>query len=929
MATSSVVPTAAAPIRSRGFVAPRFDDSGCAIANRDAEDLWRDGAACEARYEFDEARALFLAAARSAPVTRAAEFAGRYAAFLVERFGQYDEVARWLDDPQFGAAVDGGGFQTALLGLVARAAAEVGHARSATLDQTLAAAGEPDALDRTAARLEAAGDATTARALLERHAARLNPAAPATVRLAALRHADDERAAAALAPVEAALTARDAEAAATLLEGLRAPWHATAAFASLEARARRCAHEIAAATLREALERELDGENLDAALAHARTLAAAAAATDADRAWVGWIEDQLRRRDRGLRLSAVLAAPDAARRQRALVELAQAHGSDGEVPWGARGLPSDGASVLAREWSAVGEALAAVPDTAVDAVSARVAAVLVLREATAALDGVAVRASAAHGSTLAPGSFGAAAAADALRVAIAAFSCAPDRVPPTLAAARAALQRHENAQAHLEEQEHADAVAATVAAGDLDRAAAAIEAWTRSDPATGGQRPRRALTASIWKRLRADLAEARAVRERTTRLRHAFDAAVARSDVFDARRALGELVHLVPATERAALQARLSAAPGPSLRAQPTPPGLLKLQGSAMLCGVAHGRLVVAQDGLWLAVNLESGGLQPFALPQEWPLQAHPLARIGPRADRIRCHGFSRGYLLAIDCAPGQAPEVVAAVRLADVLHGDSVVLGAALEPDAAELGLLSRAHDRPGATTWTRLDANDFAVIEQRRTPLPCAGACGVAGSSDVLLAAAPRPGRSGWLVALADARAEPRAQLDFDDVGEPVASFQRAVAWPAHDRVYAAFDVLDPFDPAVTRAEPSLLVLKKDRVSFASSDLRRRFAPADRVAVDHPWTLDPAAGRLWFALVPTDGPAPREASLLGVDARTLRPDRPVRLDGVERVLALQAVVDGAVAFVRWHGGGYGLVRLRAASLAGESPLTTQRLPL
>jgi hypothetical protein len=80
-------------------------------------------------------------------------------------------------------------------------------------------------------------------------------------------------------------------------------------------------------------------------------------------------------------------------------------------------------------------------------------------------------------------------------------------------------------------------------------------------------------------------------------------------------------------------------------------------------------------------------------------------------------------------------------------------------------------------------------------------------------------------------------------------------------------------------------------------------------------------------------DGDAPdapesaKDALLLGVDARTLRPDRPEAVQGVARVLALLTTTDGVVALSRMHGGGYGLTRARVGD-AGLA-LTTTRLPL
>ncbi|MBI5608811.1 MAG: hypothetical protein HY902_08005, partial [Deltaproteobacteria bacterium] len=166
-----------------------------------------------------------------------------------------------------------------------------------------------------------------------------------------------------------------------------------------------------------------------------------------------------------------------------------------------------------------------------------------------------------------------------------------------------------------------------------------------------------------------------------------------------------------------------------------------------------------------------------------------------------------------------------------------------------------------------------------------------------------------------------------DFADLGEYVAGVRAAVAWPEQDRVFARFTYHDPFDATTIRDEPSLLVLRQGRVVFASSDLRRRFAPLEPIAVDHAWTLDRAAGRLWFAALPTAHAPAEDALLLGVDAKTLRADPAVAIPGAARVLSLIGVPQGALAFCRMRAGHYSLVRVGWRD--GAAQLTEHRLPL
>lgn len=457
-----------------------------------------------------------------------------------------------------------------------------------------------------------------------------------------------------------------------------------------------------------------------------------------------------------------------------------------------------------------------------------------------------------------------------------------------------------------------------LAAGDIEGATQDLAALPAPPASLSGEA----------KQLRNQIQLARQAQARRQRLEAELAQALAGEDFFAARRTLTELTPLLHQDAAGTIDREIDAAAAPALAARAMPPGSQKLADAALVAGIGLGRLILAQDAVWMAVNLETGGLQPYALPAAWPLSTQGHARLGEVADEIRVVGLSNRRLAVFAQRPGQAPRVVAAAGLADLLRGDELLIGSALQPDAARYCLLSRSSRRPGNSTWTRIDAANLAIVDSRRTQPALASVCGIAGLPNRTLIATTLRERQtgGWAVALADDRGEPLQLLTDQDVGEAIAGLREAVAWPAQDRIYASFSVFDPFDTAKVHAEPSLLVLRSGRVTFASSDLRRRFAPADRIAIDHAWTLDPAAGKLWFAALSTDETAPG-AFLLGVDARTLRPDKPVALTGVRRVLSLLPTTGGAAALCRQEAGGYALVR--AQMTPDGLSLTTHKLPL
>lgn len=874
--------------RTRAFTRPLLAAPQGIPAGTGADALWRAGEEAEGAYDFEAARDLYLAAVHAASAAQALDHVHRYAGFLVQRFGQFAEVAAWLDDPAFEAPLDSEQ-GVALAVLLARAALEVGHPRLGALDRALAALGEPESLVRAAEALAASGGDAEARALLELHAARLPAVGPGRRLLERLRAEHAQRIMQAMAPVEAALCAHDVAAARLALETLRADWAQVGAFLSAQARVAAAEAQAQASELRRQIEAGLDAEDLAAATAASKALCALDIATDSDRNVLTSLQRMEREAALSMRIGAVLATTDPSQTFAEMGLLLDTFGAGPALPWS---TPGEDARLghLGALWATVTEAAASGP---LAGRAGELAALHALRAALATQNGEAL--------------------GDALTGLTATWARLPS---PQRARSMLASQRE---LAALDAARQAlQAIADDIGRGELDRAAQALSALP-PPPATLVGRARQ---------LKDDLHAARKGLARRQRVAAELDAARARQDFFSARRALAELAPHMDAAEHDAIAQSLDAEAAPALRARAMPPGLQKLQDAALLSGVGHGRLILAQDAVWMTVNLETSGLQPFALPAAWPLSAAGHARLGEVGDAIHAVGLSQGRLAVLTQRPGQATEVVAGAVLSDALRGDDLLAGSALQPESRFFSVLSRSSQRPGAATWTRLDAETLQVVEQRKTLPGLASLCGIEGLPDrTLITTTPRERqKGGWAAALADERGEPLQRFSNEDLGEAIAGFRQAVAWPAQDRIYASFTVLDPFEPNTVHGEPSLLVLRGGRVVFASSDLRRRFAPADRLAIDHAWTLDAVAGRLWFAAVSTDEATPG-ALLLGVDARTLRPDKPVPLVGTRRILALLPTLGGAIALCRQDAGGYALVR---ANLGDDGlTLTAHKLPL
>ena len=813
--------------------------------------LWAQGQAAEDAYDYEAARAAYRLAAAAASSGAALAYVTKYAAFLCERFGQFDEVAAWLDDPGFALPTGKGGEAMQLSGLLARAAMEVKHPRHLDVDAHAAQAGDPGALQRVQQR-----DAQHRQEAL------------------ALAHA-------ALAPVDALLAAGDLEGVAQALATLRTAHGATPPFAALQGRLLAAQAKHALAQQRHALHALLAAGDVRGAELLAAKIAAHDHATPADKQALAGIR-QVRAADAQATLWRQAQSATPARAQlEILAQLVDDHGTTLDAP-----------APLHTLWQMV-RLVAQLPHA------------LPLRPRVPAL--VAWQTLVTHAE-----SADFALLESALHALPEAWLTAPlprhvrERVRAHAESARVALEAEITAQ-----------VETLLAADALDEAARVLDAAQRTHGA--------GLTG--LKALRATLSHQRHQRERTDKLRRAIQDALDVQDVLIARARLAELAHVVPDDEAEAWRQEIETRAGPLLRAKPMPPGMQKLEDAALLTGAGLDRLVIVQNTVWLTINRTTGGIQPFALPSGWPVQIHAWTRIAAVGDALRLVGVSQGRLVVIEQVLGQPPHVVAGVPLAELLAEDDTLMGAVLTPDAPTWVLLSRHAQKGTAPTWTRIDARTLEVLDRKKAQPKLDSLAGIDGAPGEAILVPALKHRGAFAMAVADTTGHPLQRFSSDDVGEPVADVLQAQAWPAEGRIFARYGVRDPFQPDRITRDPSLLVIKQGRIAFASTDLRRRFAPLSPMRLDHAWTLDPAAGRLWLAAVSTAEGEAQDALLLGVDARTLRADKPVAVADVTRILALHPVTDGAVALTRLRAGGYGLTRATMAT--GALQLTTQRLPL
>lgn len=430
---------------------------------------------------------------------------------------------------------------------------------------------------------------------------------------------------------------------------------------------------------------------------------------------------------------------------------------------------------------------------------------------------------------------------------------------------------------------------------------------------------------AILREMREQLGQLAAEAKKNAQLHEKVLHALHHSDFFTARNGFETLRRSLGDEEAKALELQIESRAGPALTGKMLPPGVQKLKDAPALWAIAHDRLIVVQDTIWFSVNLATGGLQPCALPEQWPILAGPFCRLEDAGDHVRLIGLSVGKIIDIEQIPGQVPKIMRGVDLSELLQGDDLLIGAQIPPNGLTWNLLSRNSKAPQSSHLATYVAPAQWVDSRRKTVPTLIHLCGVVGADDLALAVAAPQSREYAIAVFAEGM--PLYKISAAELDEPIIAFRQAIAWPEERRIYASYTLRDPFsDQAV--APPSLLVLREGQVNFVSSDLRKRFAPTEKLEIDAAWTLDAKAGRLWYAAVATEGEQPRDALLLGVQAKNLRPDRPVSLPGMTRILALLAVADGVVAVCRTHTDSYALVRA-AMSEQGDLRLTTTKLPL
>jgi len=430
---------------------------------------------------------------------------------------------------------------------------------------------------------------------------------------------------------------------------------------------------------------------------------------------------------------------------------------------------------------------------------------------------------------------------------------------------------------------------------------------------------------AILREMREQLGQLAAEAKKNAQLQEKVLRALEKDDFFTARNGFETLRRSLSDADAEALELQIESRAGPALTGKMLPPGVQKLKDAPALWAIAHDRLIVVQDTIWFSVNLTTGGLQPCALPEQWPILAGPFCRLEDGGDHVRLIGLSVGKIIDIEQIPGQVPKIMRGADLSELLQGDDLLIGGQIAPNGLTWNLLSRNSKTPQTTNMVTYVADAQMVATRRKTTPTLIHLCGIVGENDMALAVAAPQSRQYAIAVLEDG--EPLYKISAAELEEPIIAFRQAIAWPEEQRIFASYTIRDPFsDQAV--APPSLLVLRQGQVNFVSSDLRKRFAPTEKLEIDAAWTLDAKAGRLWYAALATDGEQPRDALLLGVQAKNLRPDRPVRLPGMMRILALLAVADGVVAVCRTHTDGYALVRA-AMGEQGDLRLTTTKLPL
>lgn len=439
--------------------------------------------------------------------------------------------------------------------------------------------------------------------------------------------------------------------------------------------------------------------------------------------------------------------------------------------------------------------------------------------------------------------------------------------------------------------------------------------------ALAAARPQRA---KALEPLRREIAQAKQRLQRRDHLRTVFGVQLEQADWFAARRSLSELRHLERAADHEPRVTAWQDAVGDALYGQPvdSSEGLARRDQPLRLAKAGSQALIV-QGRLWIEVQLDGETLRPWRLPAALALEP-ATTKLAVLDGRWIAAGIGGGQLLRIEQAVDEWPLVTAGVGLGEVLQGDSQIVGL-LTPVASEStarwGIVSRAGER-APVSWTSLDPEELTPLGRSRCKPDW---WAVAGDAQGRCWAVPVPAaRAGFALAQLGADGSVSHTWRADDVGESIAALTEVLPWPAGERTFARFASFDPYDGRVS-AQPSLLVLRGDRITFASSELKRRFLPMSPEQLGEAWALDADAGVLWFAL---QGAGQSGGGLLAVDARTLRPQQPLLLGPGLQVLSLAASEGDVLALAGSADGGLWLIRATAQDGAPRE-LTRFGLPL
>jgi hypothetical protein len=468
---------------------------------------------------------------------------------------------------------------------------------------------------------------------------------------------------------------------------------------------------------------------------------------------------------------------------------------------------------------------------------------------------------------------------------------------------------------------------ATLAALEADLA----EALDRDDlalaaqliDATAADQP---LQSRALEPLRKELLTARQRLQRREQLAQTFEVLLAEQAWFGARRCLQELQHLERREPWQAREVRWLAAVGQRLQGRAMPPGIQKLARDKAVASARFGtRALVVQGDIWLGLQLDSGGLQPFALPSDATLDA-ATTRIAWAEDRWVASAVSQGRLLRLEQLPGQPPQITAGIDLGEILQGDDQIVGLLTDPLAVQWAIITRRGEGP-QTHWTRLDGKRLDLLARTKSKPDILHAAPCSGDPTTAWLVPHPKARAGFGLGSADLAGTWHTQWRADEVGEPLAGLAQVEAWPAQDRTFARYLSRDPYDDRL-QASPSLLVVKSGRVHFASSELRRRWMPLQPLQLDLAWTLDRTGGVLWFAALPEGPTSAGSCAVLAVDARTLRAQPPVVIPEMAQVRAVLADHGQAACLCLGQAGDWWLIQLERGAEA-PTELTRLRLPL